>query len=716
MDVATGRPWWRGVVESAILLGIVTLAGWAVGAEPGFRGVSPNPYVIAVCLMALRYGLRDGLLSAGQAAGWLLAIAGAERLGGAPYPLATRAFFWDVTVLAGAGLLLGYLAAEHLRREAQLLGQVGQLDAELGRAREQLGVLEEASKELVKRVTSETRTIGSLYGMAERLSALDPNDLYPAILDLVAEYVGAEKCTLYLLDGDRLAAVAHRGWEGLPADRPTISLEDPVMGRVVRERLTLSLRDLAIEGTPPPDHWSMSTPIVEPETNRALGAVVVEQLPFERLNRSNVRVFSVIGKWAGKAIGEATKYSTAVTQKARADEAMNRLLDGLKTRPGSRHAIPALVEMGEPVVPLLVNVLKTGRPRQRFHALEALDRLRALDHPPPPAAIQDLIAGEFAKLTRLLRFSAALVDVESPAFEALRWTLEEEQARTVDTLLLAEAMRAGVSLPAGAEQWRSRNPELRDRAVSAIRAMEPSPVIRVTLSLCEGGARSALAAHESEEPPPPSPKTLPAIILREDKDPWLLAGALYAASASDDPDVVALVLPLADHPDPFVGENAMAALVELASRRADDRAVARLTAALHDPELAIRSLAASSLVAISVWSEKPALVVTFLNGPFQGQQRRFDRFPVVFGRAPESDLALPHDDRVSGMHVRVSREARGFVLEDIGSETGTYLGDIRLAGPLPLISAKVIRIGRTLLHLESVTPAERTEQPNSGAD
>ena len=519
MQAKTARPWWRGIAESAILLGILTLFGWAVGAQPGFRGVSPNPYVIVVCLMALRYGLRDGLLAAGQAVGWLLVIGGVQFLAQAPYPVVTQAFLWDVMVLAGAGLLLGHLADEHLNLEAKLQGRATQLDKQLGSVRDQVGVLEEANRELVKRVTSETQTIGSLYQMAEKLSVLDLEDLYPGILDLVAEYIGAERCTLYLIEGDRLVAAGHRGWEGAPVERPSIPLEDGVMGRVVRERLTLSLRDLAIEGIPPPDQWAMSTPIIDPEGDRAIGALVVEQLPFQRLNRSNVRVLSVIGKWAGMAIRQAATYSTAVTEKARADAAMNRLLEGLKTRPASRHAIPALVEMGEPVIPFLAEVLRTGIPRQRFHALEALDGLRVTGHAPPQEAIQDLIAHEFAKLIRLLQFSAALMDVKTPAFEPLRWTLEEEQARTVDALLLAEAMRADVPLKPAAAHWRSRNAGVRNRAVSAIRTMEPSSVNKVILSLCEGGPAMALAAHEAAPPSLPRPEAVPAIILREDRIP-----------------------------------------------------------------------------------------------------------------------------------------------------------------------------------------------------
>ena len=707
----TGRPWWRGVGESALLLGILTLAGWAVGAAPGFRGISPNPYVIVVCLMALRYGLRDGLLSAGQATGWLLAMAGVAGLGPSPLPLEIRAFLWDTLVLGGAGLLLGYLADEHLTREAKLVEQTRQLSEELGGIREQVAVLEEANRELVKRITSETQTIGSLYGMAEKLSVLDLKDLYPGILDLVAEYVGAEKCTLYLVEGDHLVAAGHRGWEGAPADRPTIPLPDGVMGRVVRERLTLSLRDLAIGGTPPPDQWVMATPIVDPEMDRPIGALVVEQLPFQRLNRSNVRVFSVIGKWAGMAIRQAATYSTAVTEKARADAAMNRLLDGLKTRPGSRHAIPALVEMGEPVIPLLAGVLQTGLPRQRFHALEALEKLRVLGHPPPAEAVQNLIGHELGKLVRLLRFSAALADVKIPTFDALRWTLEEEQARTVDTLLLAEAMREDVPLRAATEHWQSRNPGLHQRAVAAIRGMPSTPATRVILALCDGGPAAALAAHDGEAASLPQPEAVPAILLREDEDPWLLAGALYAAPACSDPHIVDLVLPRVEHADPLLRENALAALAELACQVSDDRIVTRLTAALNDPLPAIRALAASSLAAISPESEKPTLVVTFLTGPFQGQQRRFDRFPVAVGRAPENDLAVAYDDQISRVHVRVSRDVRGFVLEDMGSRNGTFLEDVRLMAPLLLSSAKVIRIGRTQLHLAPTAPVRATGQP-----
>ncbi|MDQ1721195.1 MAG: hypothetical protein QOI26_929, partial [Pseudonocardiales bacterium] len=72
--------------------------------------------------------------------------------------------------------------------------------------------------------------------------------------------------------------------------------------------------------------------------------------------------------------------------------------------------------------------------------------------------------------------------------------------------------------------------------------------------------------------------------------------------------------------------------------------------------------------------------------------------PVLIGRANDSTLVLT-DDYASTRHARISENNGVWYLEDLGSTNGTYVGQTKVTGPLPLEAGVVIRIGKTAMEL-----------------
>jgi hypothetical protein len=72
--------------------------------------------------------------------------------------------------------------------------------------------------------------------------------------------------------------------------------------------------------------------------------------------------------------------------------------------------------------------------------------------------------------------------------------------------------------------------------------------------------------------------------------------------------------------------------------------------------------------------------------------------PVLIGRANDSTLVL-EDDYASTRHARISLQDGMWVVEDLGSTNGTYLGQRKIDGPVPLELGVPLRIGRTVLEL-----------------
>jgi pSer/pThr/pTyr-binding forkhead associated (FHA) protein len=80
---------------------------------------------------------------------------------------------------------------------------------------------------------------------------------------------------------------------------------------------------------------------------------------------------------------------------------------------------------------------------------------------------------------------------------------------------------------------------------------------------------------------------------------------------------------------------------------------------------------------------------------------------VVVGRAPGSDLHIPWDPRVSGVHAYLERRGSRWVIEDDGlSRNGTFVEGERLRGQRTLRDGEVIQVGDTRLGFRDPKPQE----------
>jgi len=90
------------------------------------------------------------------------------------------------------------------------------------------------------------------------------------------------------------------------------------------------------------------------------------------------------------------------------------------------------------------------------------------------------------------------------------------------------------------------------------------------------------------------------------------------------------------------------------------------------------------------------LIVT--EGALAGTRIALTGKPILIGRANDSTLVLT-DDYASTRHARISETNNVWYLEDLGSTNGTYVGQTKVNGPIPLEAGVVIRIGKTAMEL-----------------
>jgi len=87
-----------------------------------------------------------------------------------------------------------------------------------------------------------------------------------------------------------------------------------------------------------------------------------------------------------------------------------------------------------------------------------------------------------------------------------------------------------------------------------------------------------------------------------------------------------------------------------------------------------------------------------IEGALAGTRIALTGKPILIGRANDSTLVLT-DDYASTRHARVSESNGVWYLEDLGSTNGTYVGQTKVTGPVPLEAGVVIRIGKTAMEL-----------------
>ena len=88
----------------------------------------------------------------------------------------------------------------------------------------------------------------------------------------------------------------------------------------------------------------------------------------------------------------------------------------------------------------------------------------------------------------------------------------------------------------------------------------------------------------------------------------------------------------------------------------------------------------------------------------------------IIGRSSSCDVPINHPS-LSREHCAVTKRGDGWVVEDLGSANGTWLGKEKLVGPLPVEEKSIIKAGKARLtfHVGEI-PAAAIEEPVAAAE
>lgn len=104
-------------------------------------------------------------------------------------------------------------------------------------------------------------------------------------------------------------------------------------------------------------------------------------------------------------------------------------------------------------------------------------------------------------------------------------------------------------------------------------------------------------------------------------------------------------------------------------------------------------------------------------GPQPNQTYELNKDIITLGRDITNDIVI-NDPEVSRHHMRLTRGAGGFTIEDLGSTNGTFINGQRITGARPLNNGDMIGLGETVTlgyemvrNIPGMSPAPVAPQP-----
>ncbi|KPA19221.1 Diguanylate cyclase [Candidatus Magnetomorum sp. HK-1] len=284
------------------LTGIVVIINILFFPEyPGFLDIKPHPLWIVILPIATGFGFRAGVLS-GLSSSLVCLFFGWHQSQSTNLLDLIHIFkepnIWGHFLLfIGGGCIIGEVREVKNRKQKEMHLEYIDLQEGFQQLTKAYDQLSEVKKEVDTRVTGRETTLLKLYQAEQSLKSLRERDVYPAVIQILKDFISVEACSIYRLYGNQLQMVA--------------KLDDE-LSRIQLRRKGFSLMKKAIKTKETVNFFNhpgiiISAPFMD-ENDNVIGLLNVERVPPLKMNPQTVRMTTLIAQQCSAALKNATAY------------------------------------------------------------------------------------------------------------------------------------------------------------------------------------------------------------------------------------------------------------------------------------------------------------------------------------------------------------------------------------------------------------------------
>ncbi|MFQ5963616.1 MAG: GAF domain-containing protein [Candidatus Scalinduaceae bacterium] len=276
----------------------------------GFYGYRYHPYWIIILAIAARYGFRGGLMAGIIGGIVMLSLMKISEMDITIKQLMRYKFLETPLFFIVVGAFLGELREIQKRQFDKLNDEFRELQKSFGLLSKKYNTVSMAKQELDTRIIGQEQTISTLYESAQALKSLKEEDIYPAVLKILKNFVSSDECSIYKASEDKLKMIANLGWRGGNNHPLEVGIDEGIMGKAFSTGNTVTINDV-LKVKEAHNFSDLNLIISSPITNSkkvVLGVLNIEKMPFVKFNPQSIKMASLLADWCGSALENAKMY------------------------------------------------------------------------------------------------------------------------------------------------------------------------------------------------------------------------------------------------------------------------------------------------------------------------------------------------------------------------------------------------------------------------
>ncbi|MFH1873888.1 MAG: GAF domain-containing protein [Pseudomonadota bacterium] len=280
--------------------------------KPAFEGINPNPYWIVVLAIAARYGRHGAIFS--SVATSLIFIAHYAYFYGFGFFYDTPWILLHPFLFIQVGFIIGEVKTTFILREDYLTNRVEELENQNDKLKKENEIVKAAHKELTIDIATSQDTITMLNDISKKLKSIDINEIYTGVLESFRDYLGAEECSFYELQGNLLILKHSIGWKLYYRRPQSYEVGIGLLGLAAQLKETLSIKDVVlhkrkfdVEQTKIMADSALAVPVLGLE-KRVYGVASIEKIPLLKLTDSTIQAAKITCELAASSLNNALTF------------------------------------------------------------------------------------------------------------------------------------------------------------------------------------------------------------------------------------------------------------------------------------------------------------------------------------------------------------------------------------------------------------------------